>query len=73
MKGENAPARKFPSTGSRTHNHQVMSLTRSPLSHLGGPSELEMNGVLRPVNNSGHIGHSELGKTSEILLQRAFV
>ena len=28
--------RKFASTGDRTHNHQVMSPTRSPLSHLGG-------------------------------------
>ena len=28
--------RKFASTGSQTHNHQVMSLTHSPLSRLGG-------------------------------------
>ena len=28
--GENTPERKFSSTGYRTHNHQVMSLTRSP-------------------------------------------
>ena len=29
---ENTPERKFESTGYRTHNHQVMSPTRSPLS-----------------------------------------
>ena len=28
--------RKVASTGDRTHNHQVMSPTRSPLSHPGG-------------------------------------
>ena len=30
---QNTPERKFASTGDRTHNHQVMSPTRSPLSH----------------------------------------
>ena len=34
--GENTPERKVVSTGDRTHNHQVMSPTRSPLSHPGG-------------------------------------
>ena len=34
--GENTPERKAASTGDRTHNHQVTSLTRSPLSHPGG-------------------------------------
>ena len=28
--------KKYASTGYQTHNHQVMSLTRSPLSHPGG-------------------------------------
>ena len=36
VRGENTPERKVASTGNRTHNHQVMSLTRSPLSHLVG-------------------------------------
>ena len=36
LRGENTPERKFASTGSLTHNHQVMSPTRSPLSHAGG-------------------------------------
>ena len=36
VRGENTPERKFASTGVRTHNHQVMSPTRSPLSHPGG-------------------------------------
>ena len=35
VKGENVPERNFASTRSQTHNHQVMSLTCSPLSQLG--------------------------------------
>jgi hypothetical protein len=35
VRGENRPERKFASTRDRTHNHKVMSPTRSPLSHLG--------------------------------------
>ena len=34
VKGENTPERKVASTGDRTHNQYVMSLTRSPLSLL---------------------------------------
>ena len=36
VRGENTQERNYASTGIRTHNHQVMSLTRSPLSHPGG-------------------------------------
>ena len=36
VRGENTPEIKVASTGDRTHNHQVMSPTRSPLSHLDG-------------------------------------
>ena len=36
VRGENMPERNFASTGSRTHNHPVMSPTRSPLSHPFG-------------------------------------
>ena len=36
VRGKNTPERKVASTGDRTLNHQVMSLTRSPLSHPGG-------------------------------------
>ena len=36
MRGENTPKRKVTSTGDRTHNHQVMSPIRSPLSHPAG-------------------------------------
>ena len=36
VRDENTPERKFASTEDRTHNHQVMSPTRSPLSHPGG-------------------------------------
>ena len=35
-RGENTPDRKVATTGDRNHNHQVMSPTRSPLSHSGG-------------------------------------
>ena len=38
--GENAPDRKVTSTGDRTHNHQVISPTRSSLSHPGGALNL---------------------------------
>ena len=36
VRGENTPERKVASTGDRTHNHQVMSPTRSTLSHPVG-------------------------------------
>ena len=36
---KNKPETKFASTGDRTHNHQVMSPIRSPLSHLGGANK----------------------------------
>ena len=36
VRGENTPEGKVGSTGDRTHNHQVMSLTRSPMSHPDG-------------------------------------
>ena len=36
VRDENTPEEKFASTEYRTHNHQVMSQTRSPLSHPGG-------------------------------------
>ena len=36
VRGENMAERNFASTRSQTHNHQVMSPTRSPLSHPSG-------------------------------------
>ena len=36
VRGKNTLERKFASTWDRTQNHQVMSLTCPPLSHLGG-------------------------------------
>ena len=41
VRGEKTPERKFATTGYRTHNHQVMSPTRSSLSHPGGATNLE--------------------------------
>ena len=40
VKGENTPERKVAKAGDRTHNHQVLSPTRSPLSHPGGAPSL---------------------------------
>ena len=42
VRGENSPERKVASTGDRTHDHQVMSPTRSPLSHPGGANTMEV-------------------------------
>ena len=36
VRSESTPERNFASTGSRAHNHQVMSPTRSLLSHPAG-------------------------------------
>ena len=33
VRAENTPEKKFASAGYRTHNHQVMNPTHSPLSH----------------------------------------
>ena len=37
-RGENTPGRKFASTRSKIHNHQVMHPTCSPMSHPGDVS-----------------------------------
>ena len=42
VRGENTPERKVASTGDQTHNPQVMSPTRSPLSHPGGAQAIWM-------------------------------
>ena len=47
-RGEKTPERKFASTGYRTHNHQVMSPTRSPLSHPG-QTMIAIGGVVERV------------------------
>ena len=43
VRGENTSERKVASTGHQTHNHQVMSPIRSPMSHPGGA----VNGIKR--------------------------
>ena len=43
VRGENTPERKFASTGDRTHNHRVMSPTRSRLSHPVGAKKVNWN------------------------------
>ena len=57
VRGENKPERKVASTGDRTHNHQVMSPTRSPLIHPGGAVytyKLELSNKLHnfPTSNA---------------------
>ena len=51
VRGENTPERSFASTWSRTHNHQVISPTRSPLSHPGGayPFTMRPGGASKPL------------------------
>ena len=46
VRGENTSERKVATTGNRTYNHQVMTPTRSPLSHPGGAPNLGLNLVL---------------------------
>ena len=49
VRGENTPERKVASTWDRTHNHQVMSPTRSPLSHPGGFQKAGHTGVRNEI------------------------
>ena len=53
MRRENAPDRKFASTWYRTHNHQVLSPTRSLLSHPGEEEEEEEKEKDDDDNNDG--------------------
>ena len=60
VRGENKPERKFATTGSRTHNHQVMNPTRSPLSHpdraeLGKEEDTPVTIVTILFNTTVHI------------------
>ena len=60
VRGENTPERKSASTGSRTRNHQVMSPTRSPLSHPGGANvTLMVDGdiIMSSTVTTDKIGH----------------
>ena len=40
VRGKNMPERNFASNKHQTHNHQVLSQTHSPLSHIGGPQTM---------------------------------
>ena len=46
VRGENSAERKFTSAVDRTHNHQVMSPTCSPLSHQGGAENHNGGGLI---------------------------
>ena len=52
VRGEKTPEKKFASTADRTHNHQVMSPSRSPLSHPGGA--LVKGGLFTASIDHGH-------------------
>ena len=47
VRGENMSERKFASARDRTHNHQVMNLIHSPLSHPGRAQEIEIQCLLQ--------------------------
>ena len=55
VRGENTPERKVASTGNRTHNHQVMSPTRSPLSQPGGEVKMEESSSIKDIEGKGEI------------------
>ena len=57
VRGENNPERKVASTGDRTHNHQVMSPTRSPLSHPGGATTLQKKALENAVGKGENAGN----------------
>ena len=60
VRGENTPERKVASTWDRTHNHQVMSPTRSPLSHPGGSSLVKHgNKTINPLRYRTILGFHE--------------
>ena len=72
VRGENTPERKVASTWDRTHNHQVMSPTRSPLSHPGG-SQLAIKqalGFMCPKYKSleNTVGKGEIACNKQFLL-----
>ena len=52
MRGEDTRERKSASVWDQTHNHKVMSLTCSQLSHTGGAIKMESH-VLRSITASG--------------------
>ena len=62
VRGENTPERNFATTESRTHNHQVISLTGSPLSHAGGGQYFGCKWPFRTQNFSylSVINHSSI-------------
>ena len=47
VRDENTPERKFASTRDRTNNHQVISPTRSPLSHPGRAFEEPVHPMIK--------------------------
>ena len=49
VRGGNTPERKVASTRDRTHNHQVVSPTRSPLSHPGRAKAFKRDQLARIV------------------------
>ena len=67
VRGENTPERKVASTWDRTHNHQVMSPTRSPLSHPGG-FNFDENGSKFSKRVENTVGKGEIACYEQFLL-----
>ena len=53
VRGENTPERKVASTEDRTHNHQVMSQTRSPEAPGQGSLEVMVHTKIQNEINKG--------------------
>ena len=69
---ENTPERKVASTGDRTHNHQVMSPTRSPLSHPGGPV-VERHPITREIRDLLRPRSTPKGNTVYFYMSSSFI
>ena len=84
VRGENTPERKVASTRDQTHNHQVISPKRSPLSHPGGAIYRRCSLVLlkpmtyvnmvllgnKPLENM--VGKGEIAHNKQFLLFSVF-
>ena len=68
MRGENTPERKVASTRDQTHNHQVMSPTRSPLSQPGGALRFDKNGRKLSKREENTVGKGEIARDEQFLL-----
>ena len=59
VRGKNTPEGKLASTGSQTHNHQVMSPTLPPLSHTGRADSFQIidDSIFESIHSPPHLFH----------------